>query len=295
MTGFTHAIAGGSGKLVVRAFLSPNYVQGVSGWAVFKDGSAEFNNVTVRGTIIAGQFIGTGEGKEVIIYAGLPAADNVVASVISAAATDSHGNDLLIGTTSYHKFAANSFGAANVGGGFVTFYTSAVGMNTWSPSGSLEAGSFTDIHGKQNVVSAPGGMLIGSLGIDSSGIVQTALTATAGTAAQPTLITTDTWHAITLDAGWIAGTPAPSYQLLPNGWLGLTGVATHAAITTETAINNGNPLPAQYRPATNKNYQGNRAGGTAGALIKTTGVLFAEPNGVSSTSVDITGAIPLDL
>lgn len=54
MTGFTHAIAGGNGKLVVKAFLSPNYVPGTSGWAVLKDGSAEFNDVTVRNGVIVG-------------------------------------------------------------------------------------------------------------------------------------------------------------------------------------------------------------------------------------------------
>lgn len=44
-----------SGTVLVRsAIQSIDYVAGVSGWAIFRDGTAEFNNVTVRGTVIAG-------------------------------------------------------------------------------------------------------------------------------------------------------------------------------------------------------------------------------------------------
>jgi hypothetical protein len=44
------------GGTVLRraAIQSPNYVPGTSGWAVFQDGSAEFNNVTLRGELIVG-------------------------------------------------------------------------------------------------------------------------------------------------------------------------------------------------------------------------------------------------
>jgi hypothetical protein len=44
-----------AGVVLLRsAIQSPNYVTGVSGWSVDQSGSAEFNNATFRGTLIAG-------------------------------------------------------------------------------------------------------------------------------------------------------------------------------------------------------------------------------------------------
>lgn len=52
MSGFAHAIAGGSGALDVAALHSPNYVPATTGWSINKDGSADFTGLTVRGQII---------------------------------------------------------------------------------------------------------------------------------------------------------------------------------------------------------------------------------------------------
>jgi hypothetical protein len=51
---FANSIAGGNGSLVRTQLQSGNYVAGVSGWRIGKDGSAEFNNGTFRGSITAG-------------------------------------------------------------------------------------------------------------------------------------------------------------------------------------------------------------------------------------------------
>lgn len=53
MTGFAHDIAGGDGGLVIETVHSPNYVPGVSGWTINKDGSAEFNDITIRGGVLS--------------------------------------------------------------------------------------------------------------------------------------------------------------------------------------------------------------------------------------------------
>ena len=45
MSGFSHDIAGGDGDLVVSSVQSPNFVHGVSGWQIARDGSAEFQDV----------------------------------------------------------------------------------------------------------------------------------------------------------------------------------------------------------------------------------------------------------
>lgn len=44
-------IAAGDGTLIFPAIKSPNYVAGVSGWYIGRDGSIEANNITARGTL----------------------------------------------------------------------------------------------------------------------------------------------------------------------------------------------------------------------------------------------------
>lgn len=56
---FSNPIVGGQGTLIRNAIQSPDYVAGVSGWAIKKDGSAEFNDATVRGVFVTGAAGGT--------------------------------------------------------------------------------------------------------------------------------------------------------------------------------------------------------------------------------------------
>lgn len=51
--GFKNAVVAGV-KLIREAIQSPNYVTGVSGWTINKDGSAEFSNATLRGGSVTG-------------------------------------------------------------------------------------------------------------------------------------------------------------------------------------------------------------------------------------------------
>lgn len=53
MTSFANSVVGGV-TLVRPAIQSPNFVIGSTGWIIRADGSAEFNNVTVRGNLIVG-------------------------------------------------------------------------------------------------------------------------------------------------------------------------------------------------------------------------------------------------
>lgn len=48
---FSNPIVGGGGELVRNRIVSRNYVPGVSGWVIERDGDAEFNDVTVRGQL----------------------------------------------------------------------------------------------------------------------------------------------------------------------------------------------------------------------------------------------------
>lgn len=54
--GFSDAITAGT-TLLIPAIQSPNYVAGISGWAIFKNGTAEFNNMTIRGIFNGTNFV----------------------------------------------------------------------------------------------------------------------------------------------------------------------------------------------------------------------------------------------
>lgn len=52
--GFSDPILTGDGSLIRDAAKSPNYVAASTGWTINRDGSAEFNNVTARGSVVVG-------------------------------------------------------------------------------------------------------------------------------------------------------------------------------------------------------------------------------------------------
>lgn len=81
---FSNPITGGQGALIRPAVKSPNFVTGVSGWTIRRDGSAEFNNVVIRNSIQA--------GGAILLYNGTPAAGNLAISLAQSAGVDSFGN-----------------------------------------------------------------------------------------------------------------------------------------------------------------------------------------------------------
>lgn len=67
--GFSNDITGGQGVLLRPAIKSPNYVAGVSGWSINKDGSAEFNSGQFRGAVL----IGVSPNPRIFIGTDIPA------------------------------------------------------------------------------------------------------------------------------------------------------------------------------------------------------------------------------
>jgi len=65
---FTNEIAGAQGAISRPQFKSPNYVAGVSGWALFRDGSSEFASGQFRGAVL----IGTSPNPRVSITTTIP-------------------------------------------------------------------------------------------------------------------------------------------------------------------------------------------------------------------------------
>lgn len=67
---FKNPIVGGNNELVRDAVRSQGYVTGVSGWAINKNGSAEFSNLTARGSM---EVVGTPQRRiKVYVKGGIP-------------------------------------------------------------------------------------------------------------------------------------------------------------------------------------------------------------------------------
>jgi hypothetical protein len=87
---FSNPITGGQGTLVRPAIKSPGYNPGVAGWSINRDGSAEFNDLTIRGEFDGTNFQMTDQGA--FFYNGTPALGNLIASIVAQAGTDPFGN-----------------------------------------------------------------------------------------------------------------------------------------------------------------------------------------------------------
>lgn len=87
---FENSIVGLNGILIRQQIQSANYSPGVFGWIIQKNGNAEFNNVTFRGTLAGPGFIVNGQG--VFCYSGTPANGNLIGSMAANAGTDAFGN-----------------------------------------------------------------------------------------------------------------------------------------------------------------------------------------------------------
>jgi len=137
MSGFSNSILGGQSALIRAAIKSPNFVTGISGWTINKDGSAEFNDLTIRGAFFGLDYIINSSG--LFFYSGTPAAGNLVASVASVSGTDAHTNAYLDGTTTYATSGGNAR-ATQLGSGNVNFWTAPTQAGPWTQVGSIGNG-----------------------------------------------------------------------------------------------------------------------------------------------------------
>jgi hypothetical protein len=95
--GARNSILAGQGTLIRQMIQSPNFITGVSGWTINKDGSAEFNNLTIRGTFAGTNFVINANG--IFFYSGVPATGNLVLALTNSAGTDAFGNVYIQGIT----------------------------------------------------------------------------------------------------------------------------------------------------------------------------------------------------
>jgi hypothetical protein len=96
---FPEQVAPG-GVLVFPQIQSPNFVHGSSGWSVNKDGSAEFNDLSLRGTFNGLDFVINSDGE--FWYSGTPGPGNLLASIAATPGTDEYGNSYQAGFCVYN-------------------------------------------------------------------------------------------------------------------------------------------------------------------------------------------------
>jgi len=179
------------------------------------------------------------------IYAGTPGPGNIPVLWVTEAATDPFGNalpfsgvgvkngSLLAGITDTSSVIVGSTTEASFG----TLNDSGAGGTSLASStfGAGDVSAFFELLSK-NVNGIGPRMLIGNAAVLS----------TAGTAANPTQITTDGWNTLAPINGW-ANVTTLKYTLLPDRMVMVAGVITSAGAAGNPIFAN---LPAGYRPAT---------------------------------------------
>lgn len=131
--GFSNPIVGGE-DLIRSGIRSPNYVAGSAGWRIAQDGSAEFNNVLIRGTLRTAAppnkriEIGTTQVNRIDFYSG--DANEVGQSYIqSTYALNRAFLELVSGATAGDGQAYVELNSAPTPGGLANFTVSFTGNN----------------------------------------------------------------------------------------------------------------------------------------------------------------------
>lgn len=103
--GFNNPIIGGAGALVYPSIHSPGFIHSVTGWTINKDGSAEFQNLQIRGTFAGNDFILNNAGF--FLYQGAPGPGTLILAAASGPGKDQFGN----------AYSGPGIAISNVGGG----------------------------------------------------------------------------------------------------------------------------------------------------------------------------------
>jgi hypothetical protein len=133
-------ITQGLGQLVIPSIRSPNFLAGVSGWQIAKDGSAEFNDLTIRGVFKGNNFVINSLGE--FFYSGTPAFGNLIlANVPDFVTDDGHGNQVPFPGTNIYNTSNNTLTVIN--GGSTDYFTFATEAGPFIPSANMSYVSST--------------------------------------------------------------------------------------------------------------------------------------------------------
>lgn len=263
--GFSNPIIGGSGALVYPSIHSPDYVPGVSGWTINKDGTSEFLDVDVRGSFTGSEFIINDAGA--FFYSGVPAAGNLIASIASGTGSDPFGNSYQPGINVYGTGGAVATLDTNSGNpalhllppsmAHVLVHPEIFAFST-NPGMASEAVWLTFTSGKEGPVAG-----------DDAGLQLISEAADASTPARIVFEFGGTVALTLSKAGVFSGGPAWQTAALANGWTASNGVAglfyrltlsgdveiiadiVHATVTGNSTCFT---LPAGFRPSVGQNH-----------------------------------------
>lgn len=207
------------GSTILRrpAIQSPNYVAGSAGWTINVDGSAEFNNLILRGTFTGTDFYLDGTGA--FFYTSTPAAGNLAFSITPpGTSADKFGNAVPNdGATAYTFLSGPSvWSAVNIGDGVLNWYKATTQAGPWAGEAGIGF-NFNNVTGGGISVTATAGVSVSNgLSVGGTLTLSVALTV-SGTSGSSGL--TD---------GTITGTSGQSG--LPNGTI--TGTSGGASAGT---------------------------------------------------------------
>lgn len=285
---FSNPILGGT-ALVRQAINSPLYIPGVQGWSINRDGSAEFNNASLRGALLIGSPPMQGAVSIGLTGAAIPA----VLLAWSADYMWFEADIRWIDTTQFFFTALVRNTAFSITETVTGVYTTAGGVQLQSLT---EAGTPNTINwGSATYDTAPleWQWRKADIAIDSNSSFASDVPLNASTAGVP-----ETWHAFAYSNGW-TGTGA-GYRLVisPPHTVQLTGELTVGTKADGTLVAT---LPIGYRPITAKDISvavNSMAGAAAQSphlAINTNGTIMCWGCSAATGTVGLNGLFPLDL
>lgn len=296
---FSNPIIGGNNTLIRDDMTSEGYVAGSSGWRIARDGTAEFNDLTSRGTFISGN--GTGQHIEingndapngVAFYTGdanetfpgviqpEPNADALSITMASPLTAGHSGSSFSLNTgltgadKDYLDMNSQNF-SVNVSSNL------ALNGPGYGGGGSLTYGLITsDGTGPYWDFNAPRIFLRDTDSSNSNGLIVQGTTIS---------VISETWHNITKVNSWVdfAGARA-NYYIDATGRVQLRG---QVASGTATLIGT---LPVGYRPTQTMEWVMRAVGGvtlcavsvsTAGAITVTANAATAQASGIKLDAI----------
>lgn len=326
-SGFGNPPVGNQGIIQRPVFMSDNYVAGVSGWAIFRNGNVEFNSGTFRGTVTGGAFQGTDfiiNPAGIFFYNGTPALGNLVFSVAPVAGTDPYGN--VYGTintvgvsgqvqmqlsddgfgngrlnfliSGYNN--AGLYGGTNGAYAFEAMYgpsRTAVGhrdyvqLSLFSSDGSSSANA--EIVYYDDTGTGHEYLYVDYTGanIQACSVLLATKPGTGTSATNPAQA--EGWNGLTCLGTWTL-VKGPYYRLMPGGQtVQMFAAATTTAFTGTQQLSVTGALAAGYRPITTWNMGGTGIPGRASAEVTAAGTVIAVAGSATVTECDIAGEYPL--
>jgi hypothetical protein len=105
------------------------------------------------------------------------------------------------------------------------------------------------------------------------------------------------WYTIVADSGWstVAGYAPLRVRFTPDGNLQVDGLLEYSSnLTSNTPINSGTPIPAQYQPTYNAYFPSGNSGNRAPVQVQPSGVILAlGASGSTNRYAEIHEVIPL--